>query len=117
MTSVEFCYWLQGFFELDQPRVLTVQHVECIKRHVSLTEEVKHDDSPRQVKEFRAWLKTSLEWMDPSDPHHVQKVQSKLDQCFAHVIDKLYGEDGKLNAVHTPPHLRPDNGSGIRPRC
>ena len=50
MTSVEFCYWLQGFFELDQPSILTVQHVECIKRHVSLTEEVKHYDSPRQVK-------------------------------------------------------------------
>lgn len=117
MTTVEFCYWLQGLFELAQPRVLSAAQVECIKRHLALSEAVKGDDSPRQVKEFCAWLKTSIEWLNPSDPEHVQKVQFKLDQCFAHVIDKMYGEDGKLNAIHTPPHLRPDDGSGIRPRC
>jgi len=117
MKATEFCYWLQGLFELVQPKVLTTPQIECIKRHLALSEAIKDDDSPKLVKEFTAWLRTSLEWMDPSVPDHVHKVQFKLDQCFAHVIDKNYGPDGKLNEIHNPPHLRPPDGSGIRPRC
>ena len=37
MTSVQFCYWLQGFFELAEPNTaLTEKQVQTIKNHLKL---------------------------------------------------------------------------------
>lgn len=43
MTSKDFCYWLQGYFEMTRegdepgvPRDLTLAQVECIERHLAL---------------------------------------------------------------------------------
>lgn len=36
MTSREFMYWLQGFFELSGEDVLTPEQVKIIKNHVHL---------------------------------------------------------------------------------
>lgn len=36
MTSRDFCYWLQGVFEVANPKVLDEVQVELIKRHLSL---------------------------------------------------------------------------------
>ena len=37
MTTDNFCYWLQGFFELTDSSELTPEQVEMIKEHLSLT--------------------------------------------------------------------------------
>lgn len=45
MTTVEFAYWLQGFFELANPGGgLTDQQVQCIRRHLALV--FKHEIDP-----------------------------------------------------------------------
>jgi hypothetical protein len=47
MTSVQFCYWLQGLFELsgsDPPLVLNAQQVEIIKKHLNMV--FKHELDP-----------------------------------------------------------------------
>lgn len=36
MKSVEFCYWLQGLFELGDPKQLDTQQTELIKRHLAM---------------------------------------------------------------------------------
>ena len=36
MTSVEFCYWLQGMFELSAPTKLDERQTEIIKRHLDM---------------------------------------------------------------------------------
>jgi hypothetical protein len=36
MTPENFCYWLQGFFELENPAALSVQQVQQIKDHLQL---------------------------------------------------------------------------------
>lgn len=38
MTSKDFCYWLQGFFELSSgtPHALTPEQVQTIKNHLKL---------------------------------------------------------------------------------
>lgn len=36
MNSQEFCYWLQGFFELTDAQDLTPAQVDMIKRHLAL---------------------------------------------------------------------------------
>jgi hypothetical protein len=36
MTSRDFCFWLQGFFERQNTTVLSQTQVEMIHRHLSL---------------------------------------------------------------------------------
>jgi len=37
MTSRDFCYWLQGFFELSEPEVeLNAKQVELIRKHLNM---------------------------------------------------------------------------------
>ncbi len=49
MTARDFCYWLQGFFEIDEanPPVggLTPLQVEAVKRHLSMV--FAHDIDPK----------------------------------------------------------------------
>lgn len=111
MKATEFCYWLQGFFELTSPTTLTTAQVQCINKHLDLAIAYgDKDDSPQRVKNFIGWLKTSLEWLDPAQPEQVQKVKLRLDECFAHVIDKQYGPDDHLNKIH-------NEHPGITMRC
>lgn len=36
MKSVEFCYWLQGLFEVGEPTTLNEKQVDVIKRHLNM---------------------------------------------------------------------------------
>jgi len=36
MKSVEFCYWLQGMFELCEPKELNVEQTDLIKKHLAM---------------------------------------------------------------------------------
>lgn len=44
MKSTEFCYWLQGFFELSKLDKLSEEQVKCIKNHLNLV--FKHEIDP-----------------------------------------------------------------------
>lgn len=45
MTSRDFCYWLQGFFELAGTSGVDAKQVDCIQRHLALV--FKHEvDAP-----------------------------------------------------------------------
>jgi hypothetical protein len=37
MTHAEFCYWLQGHFELNGRKALTEEQVDVIIEHLNLT--------------------------------------------------------------------------------
>lgn len=55
MTSRDFCYWLQGFFELHGSVVpaMTAQQVEVVKNHLNLV--FIHDiDTPDPTGELQA---------------------------------------------------------------
>lgn len=36
MKAVEFCYWLQGMFELQQPQTLNKKQTASIKKHLHM---------------------------------------------------------------------------------
>lgn len=36
MTSRDFVYWLQGYFEIAQPKEVTSEQLEQIKKHLAL---------------------------------------------------------------------------------
>jgi len=55
MTSRDFCYWLQGLFELENPQELNERQTTTIKRHLALV--FKHEiDSSQGSQEHQAEL-------------------------------------------------------------
>ncbi len=56
MKSTEFCYWLQGFFELgaESNTGLTPYQVDLIKKHLQLV--FVHDIDPSYPKEQQSQL-------------------------------------------------------------
>lgn len=36
MKSTEFCYWLQGLFELGKPESLTAEQTALVKKHLDM---------------------------------------------------------------------------------
>ena len=36
MKAYEFCYWLQGLFEVGEPEVLDAKQVDLIKKHLNM---------------------------------------------------------------------------------
>ena len=75
MTPEQFCYWLQGFFEIEyasnnpEKVTLTSRQVETIKDHLKL---VFNKQTPVQIPEFKE--KTFEEHVD-----EILKDSSKLD--------------------------------------
>lgn len=51
MQSRDFVYWLQGFFELADPKALTEKQTDLVKRHLNLVflHEIdpSHSDDPK----------------------------------------------------------------------
>ena len=46
MTSRDFCYWLQGFFEINGRAELTADQVACVKKHLDMVFLHEIDPSP-----------------------------------------------------------------------
>lgn len=68
MTSRDFCYWLQGFFELTQvPEGLSVEQTKMIRAHLNLV--FKHEIDP-SIDGGNAGLATTLQEIhDGKLPH------------------------------------------------
>lgn len=49
MKSVEFCYWLQGLFELGKPESLNAEQTDLVKRHLAMV--FHHEIDPSYPKQ------------------------------------------------------------------
>ncbi len=58
MTSRDLCFWLQGLFELQNPKSLDEKQTDLIRRHLNLV--FKHE-------------------IDPSMPDHTGELQAIHD--------------------------------------
>lgn len=54
MTSRDFCYWLQGFFELSNQSRFNPAQVEAIQKHLALVFKHEIDPSAGGPKEQKA---------------------------------------------------------------
>ena len=44
MNSIDFCYWLQGYFEISGTKTITEEQAEIIQNHLNLV--FKHEIDP-----------------------------------------------------------------------
>jgi hypothetical protein len=66
MKASEFCYWLQGLFELSNPQELDVRQTTMIKQHLALVfhhELDKQHGSPEHQAELQAMHDSKTEGM------------------------------------------------------
>ena len=50
MTPENFCYWLQGFIEIENPKTINTQQVQEIKNHLQLVFEKKTPTIKQQLE-------------------------------------------------------------------
>jgi len=56
MTSRDFCYWLQGFIEVGQPHIVTMEQLATIRAHLNMVFRHEIDPSfgkPEYIEELR----------------------------------------------------------------
>lgn len=47
--SLDFCYWLQGFFEISEPKTLSEREMTIIRDHLQLGFEKKTPDRKKGI--------------------------------------------------------------------
>jgi len=104
MTNREFCYWLQGFFELSKSNSLDTNQVVSIRNHLDLTRKVD-----KKLNEFPSWLEGFLDsCYEGLTLEATEKVRAKLNAAFKHEIDPTYpGDQAELNDIHSGGGFNP----------
>lgn len=69
MKATEFCYWLQGMFELAKPTELTAEQTETVKRHLDMV--FLHDIDPSYPKDQQKPLSDAHAGKPPVRPQDV----------------------------------------------
>jgi len=65
MTSRDFCYWLQGYFEVSNPKEIGEKEVQMIKNHLNLV--FKHEIDPSMGDEEHQNELNNIHNGNPSD--------------------------------------------------
>lgn len=127
MNSKNFCFWLQGYFEITGSgpgETLEPEQVQTIERHLNLVFAVE----PNTENPFCKWLREALVLVSKGTigEHGVAIIRERLNLCFKHVIDPKMGDQAQqdlLNNIHhsgptvTKPSRPPFNPATAVARC
>lgn len=109
MKATEFCYWLQGGFELASIGVFDELQLEIIRKHLALVRATDQDGQPVEAIEFCSWLRGGVDFIRQGDGQQAATVRLRLSSVFEHAIDPTYSNTGDLNAIHNgqtkPPRI------------
>jgi hypothetical protein len=94
MKSLEFCYWLQGLFELQEVQSLNSKQTELIKRHLKMV--FAYDKQPNNFCVFMNGYLT-IQNPDVINEPQTQVIRQYLDNIFTHEA----GKDNKTVAQNT----------------
>lgn len=97
MLNRDFCYWLQGYFELAKPEgFLTVEQVTCVAKHAAMVHE-----SEKKVDEFVLFVEHVIEFCkSQGQTVHVGVFKAKLSVKFVHLDAETPGDGKKLDELH-----------------
>lgn len=109
MTSRDFCFWLQGYFEIHGNRTvspetgiynLNEEQIEMIKRHLSLV--FKHEIDPSMGDKTKQEILNAL---------HGSTKKEHLD------ILKASRLTSDIDDYHRPHSLSPGYHGDVKPNC
>jgi len=119
MKQDQFCFWLQGHFELNPEAGIEGNQLTQIRAHLELVKKCSVDKrkNPVPISGFCAWLDGALD-LAPTYvidditkvlPEAVEAIKNKLNDEFQHVIDpQMPGDKEELQAVHDGLRLTPE---------
>lgn len=85
MTSRDFCYWLQGVFEVADPQVLTEKQVAMIRAHLNMVFFHEIDPSFGKDEAHQEGLNQIHQGGNPLNPHsnplHVVPSTGEIIKC------------------------------------
>lgn len=127
MKSVDFCYWLQGWFELFTPEKISSEQVKTIKAHLDLV----YEHNSKEMLPFCAELQGLFQFTSLTEFDEVltQKIKERLSDTFLNHIDSRYSphQHALLDTIHSAPMFSEewsttdDNGNklppGVRAKC
>lgn len=105
MTSRDFVYWLQGFFEVSESNILTDKQVTIIQAHLDMV--LKYERDPKFV--FINWFKGYF-FERTITSHEVGIIRTELNSVFEHEIDPTFGDkkmQDELGNIHNRNSRRP----------
>lgn len=88
MTNQQFCYWLQGYFEITQNAVLTKEKILLINGSL------KKIDEP--LGHFTQWFSEVIHFFSMQEyreellNYFLPEIRHRLNLIFYHVIDNSY---------------------------
>lgn len=94
MTSRDFTYWLQGFFELSEVKTLTDEQVKIIKTHLNMV--FVHDIDVIEVRESKL-PKELLDRLHRGVDFKTTGVERTLKTSGVEATLKTSGVEAKIN--------------------
>lgn len=108
MTSRDFAYWLQGYFEISNPETISNKETEMIKKHLNLV--FKHEIDPSMGNEQHQ--------QELNNIHNTKPTLEDLGEKYGFEVNKV---DPKWGVSPGPNHklgihgwYNPEEGT---PRC
>lgn len=105
MTYVQFCFWLQGYFEISEKvrKKLSERQLKIILNHLELVRITNHPDQAKYPKcqEFCSWLGHYLQICGTRST--AAAISSQLSKIFEHEVDKMFppADQAGMNAAHS----------------
>jgi len=109
MTTRDFMYWLQGYFELTGYHAggippFTKGNAECVRRHIKLVQSIRGGEE--FILGRIAGLLDIIEAdVQGSSKPVTERIAALVAEHFQHVIDPKDGDaetQAKLNEIHGP---------------
>lgn len=109
MTSRDFAYWLQGYFELfptaSADITLDDGQERCVRRHIDLVCVTEKEPS-QLTADIRAALDVGIAMSNAGGKGAraamTTVIRERLAHYFEHVIDKQHPQPEKAQAAHNP---------------
>lgn len=115
MQSTDFCYWLQGWFELEEPKKITSEQLDAISAHLALV--FKYDAQPnRFCQSLQGFLAFNEDPAQGMSVKQTQTLKHMLEDTFKNEIDTRYSatEFEALDKIHNA--FKPEENNQKHPK-
>lgn len=94
MKSIEFMYWLQGYFEVCECTQITEKQYQVIKNHLNMVKIVEG----KEMWPFCHWLEGVMDVITTPEPSIEQTniIKNKLNGIFDHVVERVINESQSI---------------------
>lgn len=110
MTGKDFCYWLQGWFEIAKPETISGKQFSMIEKHLELYRKYRNTnlDKLNKTDIFCSWLSGVIDCTNATTIN-LELVSERLSDIFEHEIDLSYTSDTQL--MDEMNHIHNDDGT------